>query len=385
MSALSTDLVKVLQRSELGWLLAILRDRGYTVVGPTIRDAAIVLDEIASVEDLPIGMTAEEGPGGYRLLPRSDDAVFGFGVGPSTAKRWLLPTSRILWRTRLIDGTLTVLPEVAEAKPVALFGIRACDLQAVDILDRVCAGGCYADSHYVAVRERLFTVAVDCADPPSTCFCTSMGGSPAAESGFDIRLTEIAGPPHRFLVDPGSEAGSAIVDALQAALASEEDLAARASQAGQASQRITKRLDCRGLREILERNAENRTWDEAATRCFACGSCTMVCPTCFCSTTKMSSSMLTGESECERQWDSCFSEQFSFIHGGSVRESTMSRYRQWVTHKLAAWHEQFGVSGCVGCGRCIAWCPAGIDITEVASTIRRSDVAAKRPTVGKEH
>ena len=93
----------------------------------------------------------------------------------------------------------------------------------------------------------------------------------------------------------------------------------------------------------------------------------MVCPTCFCSTV-VDSSDVTGETATRTKvWDSCFSQEFSYMSGGSVRVSGGARYRQWITHKLAYWHDQFDTSGCVGCGRCITWCPVGIDIRKEAS------------------
>jgi len=130
-------------------------------------------------------------------------------------------------------------------------------------------------------------------------------------------------------------------------------------------------LDTEGLKERLDRSYEVPHWDEVAKRCLACGNCTMVCPTCFCATMEDTGDLGNTLTERRRVWDSCFSIEFSYVHGGSVRTSAGARYRQWITHKLAAWHHQFGVSGCVGCGRCITWCPAGIDITAEAAAVLR--------------
>jgi Fe-S oxidoreductase len=105
----------------------------------------------------------------------------------------------------------------------------------------------------------------------------------------------------------------------------------------------------------------------------------MVCPTCFCATVEDATDLTGSATERRRVWDSCFSQEFSYIHGGSVRTSAGARYRQWITHKLATWHEQFGVSGCVGCGRCITWCPVGIDITAEARAVRQGDAQGSRP------
>ncbi|MBF0393567.1 MAG: 4Fe-4S dicluster domain-containing protein, partial [Alphaproteobacteria bacterium] len=121
------------------------------------------------------------------------------------------------------------------------------------------------------------------------------------------------------------------------------------------------------------RNREHPRWDEVAKRCLTCGNCTMVCPTCFCTTVDDVTDLGGTRTERVRSWDSCFTLDFSYIHGGSVRNEGSSRYRQWITHKLSSWHDQFGSSGCVGCGRCITWCPVGIDITEEVGAIRASE------------
>jgi ferredoxin len=97
----------------------------------------------------------------------------------------------------------------------------------------------------------------------------------------------------------------------------------------------------------------------------------MACPTCFCTTVDDVTDLTGSQAVRSRRWDSCFSMDFSYIHGGSVRSSGASRYRQWLTHKLASWQDQFGASGCVGCGRCITWCPVGIDLTEEVEAIRQ--------------
>jgi ferredoxin len=129
-------------------------------------------------------------------------------------------------------------------------------------------------------------------------------------------------------------------------------------------------------RNLLIESRESPRWDEVASRCLTCGNCTMVCPTCFC-TSVSDVTDLTGEhAERWMQWASCFEFDFTFIHEGSVRQSGRSRYRHWLTHKLGTWHDQFGTSGCVGCGRCIAWCPTGIDITEEMTRLAEDAKAA---------
>ena len=137
-------------------------------------------------------------------------------------------------------------------------------------------------------------------------------------------------------------------------------------------------LDQEGLKELLYENRNHPRWDDVADRCLSCANCTMVCPTCFCTTVEDSTDLTGDTAERVRRWDSCFTMDFSYIHGGAVRKSVKSRYRQWMTHKLGTWQDQFGSSGCVGCGRCITWCPVGIDITEEVAAMRNEQPDQQR-------
>src|SRR6266487_5651279 len=235
----------VVEREHLQHLLAALLKRGYQVVGPTVRDNAIVYDTLASVDDLPVGYTDEQDGGSYRLKKRDDKALFGYAVGPQSWKRFLHPPVLRLWQARRI-----------------------------------------------------------------------------------VQKT---------------------------------------------SEQMGRSLDTTEIKDLLYRNMEHPRWDEVATRCLSCTNCTMVCPTCFCTTVEDTSDLAGENAERWRKWDSCFDTSFSYISGGSIRSSVKSRYRQWMTHKLASWIDQFGTSGCVGCGRCITWCPVGIDITEEVRAIRESE------------
>ena len=156
------------------------------------------------------------------------------------------------------------------------------------------------------------------------------------------------------------------------------DLAEAHALVEAAAGRMGRVLESEGLRERLQRSYESPRFDEVAKRCLACGNCTMVCPTCFCATLTDATDITAERAWRRATWDSCFSQEFSYVHGGSVRTSGGARYRQWLTHKLLTWHDQFGTSGCVGCGRCITWCPVGIDITEEARALGRGEAQGRR-------
>jgi ferredoxin len=367
----------VLEGSEFGRLFQALRARGYEVVGPRVRDGAIVYDTLASVDDLPTGVGDEQAGGRYRLTARNDGAYFGYAAGPHSWRRFLQPPLARLWSARRTEAGMEITDASEPAPRYALVGVRPCELHAIAVQDRVLLGGPYEDSTYRARRGDAFLVAVNCGSPARTCFCDSLGTGPAAPPGFDLLLTELLETDHRFLVESGSERGAEIAAAIEARAATPADRTAAEAVVSRSRARMGRRLDTDGLKELLYRQYESAHWDRVAERCLACGNCTQVCPTCFCTSIEDATDLSGRQAERRRRWDSCFSLDFSYIHGGSVRTSSGARYRQWMTHKLATWHDQFGSVGCVGCGRCIAWCPAGIDLTEEVAALRREDAGRR--------
>lgn len=364
----------VFQASALDQLLGALRDRGFRLVGPVIADGAICYDDIASAADLPAGWTDEQEAGRYRLRRREsgDDTLFGYAVGPHSWKKFLFPPS-----TRLQP------PEDPPDRPFAFIGVRPCEMAAIEIQDRVFLGGFrgvapqgeqglgskHPDTVYAQRREGAFIVAVNCGEPAGSCFCASMGTGPRAESGFDIALTELTKGGHRFLAQPGTERGEAVLRELATRRATASDVGAARTVTVGAQAAMGRTMPELDLKRLLYDNTESPRWDDIASRCLACGNCTMVCPTCFCFSVTDTTDLAGASPRRHRAWDSCFTLDHSYLHGGSVRRSVRARYRQWLTHKLATWVDQFGTSGCVGCGRCITWCPAGIDITEEVAAI----------------
>jgi sulfhydrogenase subunit beta (sulfur reductase) len=367
---------RLIERADFPGLLQALREAGYAVIGPTLRDAAIVYDAIERVEDLPAGWTDRQSAGRYRLERRGDAALFGYAVGPHAWKRFLHPPRLPLWRARRESAGFGVEPAAIDAPRYAFLGVRACELAAIAIQDRVLIGDRYPDPAYRARREAAFLVALECGEAGGTCFCASMRTGPSAESGFDLALTElIDAGRHAFVVRIGSDRGARILERVPHREASDAERAAAAELVARTARRMGRELETERLPERLLRNLEHPRWDDAAARCLACGNCTLVCPTCFCTSVEDTSDLAGGTAERVRRWDSCFTLEFSQLHGGSARASARSRYRQWLTHKLATWVGQFGSQGCVGCGRCITWCPVGIDLTEEASAIRQADGA----------
>jgi sulfhydrogenase subunit beta (sulfur reductase) len=367
----------VVEREHFDSLFEALRGRGYEVVGPTVREGAIAYDQVSSATDLPCGWTDEQEGGKYRLKRRPDEALFGYAVGPHSWKKFYYPSVERLYKAELNSDGFRIIPEPQDTKKYALIGVRACELRAISIQDKVFTGGQYVDPVYKRRRSNLFIVAVNCGVAGGTCFCASMGTGPKASAGYDLALTEMLdNGRHCFFVEVGSKNGAEILGEIPSRPAAGDEKLAADRIVNETSRRMGRSMDAVGLKELLYRNYEHPRWDDVATRCLTCANCTMVCPTCFCTTVEDVTDLTGEHAERWRTWDSCFTMDFSHIHGGSVRATTKSRYRQWMTHKLATWIDQFGESGCVGCGRCITWCPVGIDITEEVRAIRASDSAA---------
>jgi ferredoxin len=375
-----------------------LQEQGFRVVGPTVRDSAIVFDEIQSIEELPVGWWDEQEGGRYRIIKGATEAWFEYVVGPHSLKNYTFPPRQtVLSGKQDAQGQWHFHEPVDQSQPIAIIGVRACDLAALSIQDRIFMGDSYCDQNYAARRRRMFLIAVNCQRSAPTCFCHSMDCGPAVKdgAGFDMALTEVGDD---FVVQVGSPAGSIALRATQPTVASAEQLAAARAGVDQLAARMASRsaashtgstvdnkrssaagspsrqrhLDTAGLRDLLYSNLNHPHWDEVAKRCLSCSNCTMVCPTCFCSTIEDVPSLDETEVQRERVWASCFTDNHSFMSSGTVRQTTRSRYRQWLTHKLGGWIDQFGTSGCVGCGRCITWCPVGIDLTEEVAALRES-------------
>lgn len=363
-------------RASLDDLVAALKAKGFRVLGPRIADDAVVYDELDAAADLPAGWGDEQKGGHYRLKRRADDQVFGYTVAPQGWKRALYPpTQKLFGATRSAAG-FTIDPPEPKTPPLALIGVRACEIAAMRIQGKVFGDKDFADPGYQERAGSAFIVAVECAQAGDTCFCASMGTGPAVGSGFDIKLVEMVDKSrHSFVASSGSKAGAALLKGLNGAPASEADRQAASARIAKVAKSMGRKMNTE-VADRLQDFPEHARWDEVAARCMTCGNCTMVCPTCFCTTVEDSTDLKGDHAERWRRWDSCFTIDFSYIHGGSVRTEARSRYRQWITHKLSTWHNQFQSSGCVGCGRCITWCPVGIDITE--------EVAAIAKTQGKQ-
>jgi len=376
----------VLEARDLQLLLDALAAKGYRLVGPTLRRGELIYGDLAAVADLPVGWRDQQEGGAFRLQKRQDQALFGYGVGQQSWKQFLFPPRQQLWQARRQGSSFQIIP-AAEATPrFAFIGVHSCDLHAMEVQDRVFLQGKHVDPIYQARRENAFIVAVNCGGAScGTGFCVSLGTGPKATSGFDLALTEVLeNGAHYLVTEIGSPRGAEVLGQVSHRLAGKEEMEAAARVVAATARHLGRVLDPTGIKELLYRNYEHPRWDEVAARCLTCGNCTAVCPTCFCHTTEDATDVAGSRAERRRRLDVCFTVDFSYLHGGSIRATPRSRYRQWLTHKLATWMDQFGCLGCIGCGRCITWCPVAIDLTEEVRAIRETEAALKEKHHGND-
>jgi len=352
-------------------LIATLRADGFTTVGPRQREGSIGLAPFDDPGELAWGWRDQQEGGLYRLEATPDATLEGFTVGPDSWKRYLYPPRLELLSARMTDSAIELLETVESTPRYALIGVRPCDLAAIEILDRVLNTPPFVDPVYVERRQAALIVTMNCVRAGATCFCTSQGTGPRARGASDLALTELDfAAETRYLAEAGSERGRALLDQLPSAPATPADLALADRRTSEAARQMGRFLENERLPEILTASLDSPIWDEIATRCFNCKNCTLVCPTCFCVSIIDTTSLDGSTATRTRLWDTCHSLGFTYTHGGPTRSTPAARYRQWLTHKFAGWVDQFEVSGCVGCGRCITWCPVGIDVTVEAARLR---------------
>jgi ferredoxin len=359
-----------LSHAQFNQLLGALREDGYTCIGPQVREESIVFEELNDAEQLPWGIQDVQAPGSYRLKQTGRQEAFAFTHGAQGIKPLLFKPRESLWRVERDDaGKLSFKSVEPQVKPLALIGMRACDLAGMAVQDKTFIQDTYQDRRYRLQREQLFIVAVNCAYSSANCFCVSTKTGPKASDSFDLALTEV---DNGFVVEAGSPAGETILKKLNLSKAASDVVQQAVDHTERAIDMQTKVMpknNSRELRDVLMNNLEHPRWEEVAERCLSCGNCTSVCPTCFCHHETETPAIDSAGSEHAREWDSCFSKGHSYIHSKVIRDDTKSQYKQWLTHKLGSWWDQFDTSGCIGCGRCVTWCPVGIDITEEMAAI----------------
>ncbi len=356
-----------IQKTDFDILLSNLKNNGYELLGPRIKNETLIYGPIDNLADLPKGYISEQEAGKFRLIFTGGSHYFDIIPGAASWKQYLFPSRTELFKMQKTGGEWQI-QETEDNKPAyAFIGVRGCELAAIQIQDAVFLRPDFVDPLYHNRRERAFILTVDCLHPAGTCFCKSMETGPHPGPGFDLNLTELE---DLFLVEIGSELGRAMLAGVPFEVASAFLLNTAYRGRERAAQGMGRELDTSDLPGLLLDHLENPFWNKIGERCLSCANCTQACPTCFCWDSLDNLSLDGAETSRERVWDSCFNPSYSYQAGGNTRPTIHSRYRQWITHKLGTWKQQFGTFGCVGCGRCITWCPAAIDITAEIAALR---------------
>ncbi len=357
-----------IEKSAFNDLLARLKNEGFETIGPRVKNGTLVYDTLDSLEQLPRGYVTEQAPGQFRLVYAGHNRYFDVIPGQQSWKQFLFPSRLELFTLNRNGQSWEAVRSEHDKKSFAFVGVRGCELAAIQVQDKAFLREDFQDAFYRSRRERVFILAVDCLHPAGTCFCASMHTGPRAADGFDLRLTELE---EVFLLTVGSELGRTIMAGIPWEAASAFVMRNAERSAELATENMGRTLDTSDLPNAILNNLDHPHWDEVAKRCLSCGNCTQACPTCFCWDATDRADLTGTRARRVRVWDSCFNPDYSYQTGGNTRPNIRSRYRQWLSHKLGTWVQQYGTFGCVGCGRCITWCPAGIDLTREVPELRK--------------
>lgn len=343
----------VVSQDELGqWIRSLLHR--YTVTAPVLKKG---------------GQTV------FETIDTPDQIHLAYASTMIAPTAFIYPPRQDLFEIDRPSGHPVVL-DSPPAGNTLIFGIHPCDMHALTILDRVLNSD-FVDPYYKKARTETITVVLNCTQACQHGFCASMGAGPflTIDNGFDVEVTPLKGGRDGyslFLLEPGSPKGNALIEQAGSKRPADKDSRdAKRQTEAKARATLTRSLNTDGLPAILADTLGHPIYKAVArTRCLGCTNCTMVCPTCYCYNLEDDSSFDLRTTLRKRRWDSCQELNFATVHGGNFRASREARLRQFITHKLGTWVEQYNCFGCVGCGRCIRWCPTGIDLVEIATQIR---------------
>jgi sulfhydrogenase subunit beta (sulfur reductase) len=246
-----------------------------------------------------------------------------------------------------------------------IFGIRPCDAKALAILDMTFKDA-YEDPYYLAKRKQGVLIGLGCTSPYDSCFCTSVGSSPADAANVDLMLTDIG---DEFLVEAITDKGRELIARTSLAQAATKADEARAGETKEAaSSKVTRKIEAEGITEKLLSCFEDKDyWERVAAKCISCGICTFLCPTCYCF--DINDELVRNQGERFRSWDSCAFPIYTKMPVENPRQEKWRRLRQKVCHKFEFYPMNFGVIACTGCGRCIRLCPVNWDITQILDNL----------------
>jgi len=304
-----------------------------------------------------VGVKARHGRYVYDKIAGFDELCLDYDVTVMPPTKYLLPAKETLLRFKVGDGSQG--EPVITAEPRAIIGVHPYDIKAIELLDEAFVGA-NPDPNYIARRQNTIIMGVDCLNPSPKAFCPSMG-THLAETGFDLLLTDIGGD---FMVTVGSEKGAELLAKYaQVREPTGDEVAKQKAVRDEALTKYQLSLDVprETLPKLLEESYDDPYWETRSEPCLSCGSCVMVCPTCFCFDVQDEMALNLKEGERQRHWDGCMLVDFARVATGeNFRHDKASRLRHRIYRKGKYVLERYGVVGCVGCGRCATACLADI-------------------------
>jgi ferredoxin len=308
----------------------------------------------------------------FRPITSPDQIRWDFANTTVSPTEYLLPQSEALLHFERRGSEVNLTYELDETKRT-IIGIRPCDVHSLRMLDRVFEGN-YPDPYYLTRRKNTTLIALMCAEPGESCFCSSFGTGPDLDeaAGADMLFVDL---DDVFLVKAFSAHGEALVEHFSSLFAPATDVHEQAVEEVRTSalNNMARHLDTEGLSETLGSMFDSPYWEKISRKCLACGACTYLCPVCYCFDVSETCSRDSGTRT--RCWDACTYRSFAMLSGGhNPRPSIAEGYRQKMYHKfnyaVQRYHEQL----CVGCGRCLDSCPVHLDIVRVLSEAKEYSV-----------
>jgi len=353
-------MTRLIFAEELTQIVAVLMAEGYTVIGPKDKKLALNLEKLSSPDELALGFVSEEKEGYYRLKPAKTLAIDA-AKPMNSPKYYTEKANQLLYTASQVNNQWEFKTAVVEPEPIAFFGLNACDVASLYILDLTFKQE-FKDPVYEKNRQAVqFVVGVNCTHPGNNCFCSTYNTGPRLTYPYDLGLTCLG---ETYLVEAGSQKGKEVLAKLKSEPASQAHLQQKETLLEKAKKQMSKAFNLKKACQVLADNYEHPYWDEPSERCLSCANCINVCPTCYCYQIYRRANLSADEVAVFRSLDACHHLEFAAVHGGNFRPRRVDRLRHWVNHKIFWTIEQYGVPGCVGCGRCITWCPTAIDITE---------------------
>ncbi|MHA1379167.1 MAG: 4Fe-4S dicluster domain-containing protein [Candidatus Helarchaeota archaeon] len=326
---------KILLKSDIPkFINELLKE--YTVIAPIKKEDYYLYSEITSSNDIDLSLHNSKIP----------------------PKQYYLPQREVLYSyVNSDDGVKVVIPPFND-KPKVILGIRACDAKSFLLMDKFFTDREFEDNYYSEKRKNTIIVGIACDDPLSTCFCTSVGGSPFAKAGLDVQLVPIN---EKYVVEGITDKGNQLLEKfiwLKDAGAKDLEVAKEIAKKAEESLEI---LPLDNIKPALDKIYGDKVWEQFSERCIGCAICTFSCPTCHCFDVVDETDSSGGKRI--RIWDSCQLPLFT-LHGSghNPRPTGKERMRQRIMHKFSYYPDTIGELGCVGCGRCIRACPVNQDI-----------------------